>query len=63
MSKGLKKNFPMYAKKEDVAIQGFVDLARLTPKTFNSFIKAKHGPEASVDDYIVLDIINYAKED
>lgn len=59
MPKGLKKDFPWYAKVEDVIIQGQVDLGRLTPKTFNSFIKAKHGPDADPMDYIVLNLTKY----
>lgn len=63
MSKGLKKNFPWYAKVEDIAIQGEVNLARLTPKTFNTFLKEKHGPEADMKDYIILEFTNLNNKD
>ena len=61
MPKGLKKDFPYYAKVEDVVIQGQVHLGRLTPKTFNSFIKEKHGSDADPNDYIVIDLTLYSE--
>jgi hypothetical protein len=57
MPKGLKKNFPYYGRAEDILLLEQVNLGRLTPKTFNSFIKEKHGPDADPNDYIIVDII------
>lgn len=54
MPKGLKKDFPYYAKTEDIVVQGVVTLGRLTPKTFNSFIKEKHGEDANPNDYMIF---------
>ncbi len=59
MPKGLKKDFPWYAKVEDVLIKGQVNLARLTPKTFATFIKLNEGENADPNDYIVLNLTKY----
>lgn len=63
MPKGLKKDFPFYAKKEDIVVTGIVDLGRLTPKTFNSFLKMKHGPDTNMEDYIIFDLTNLNAKD
>jgi hypothetical protein len=57
MSKGLKKNYPMYAKMDNVLVEGIVELSRLTPKTFNTFIKSKHGEDANINDYIIFEAL------
>ena len=57
MPKGTKILYPFYAKKDDVIIKGMVNLQRLTPKTFNEFIKTTEGPDVNPDDYYILDLI------
>lgn len=59
MTKGLKSNFPLYARRLDGAhleVLGNCTLRRVTRKQWERFLKERHGNDVNVEEYVLLEV-------